>query len=67
MAAAAFQAPENEVEADNGFRLRCLAAVKDGGLSLRPHEATIIGQEAVVAGGHLAFGQHCRQTDRGQS
>lgn len=66
MEAADFQAPENEVEANDGFRLRRLVAVEDGGLSLRPHVAAVVGQEAVVAGGHLAFGEHCRQTEDSQ-
>lgn len=54
--------PEYEVEADDGFGLRRLAAVEDGRLSLRPHEAAAVRQEAVVAGAHLTFGQHCKES-----
>lgn len=50
--------PEYEVEADDGFRLGGLAAVEDGGLRLCPDEATVVGQETIVAGAHLTLGQH---------
>jgi len=53
------KAPENEVEADDGFRLRRLVVVENRRLSLRPDEAAAVHQETVVAGVHLTLGQHC--------
>lgn len=37
----------------------------DGGIALHPHPAAVLGQEAVVLGGHLALHQHCG-TERGE-
>lgn len=51
--------PEYEVEADDRLGLRGLAVVQDGRLGLGPDKASAVGQEAVVTGGHLTFGQHC--------
>lgn len=31
----------------------------DGGVALHPHPAAVLGQEAVVFGGHLPLHQHC--------
>lgn len=53
--------PEYEVKADNGLGLRCLAVVQDGGLSFCPDKAATVGQETVVAGADLTFGQHYTQ------
>lgn len=60
------QVPEDEVEADDGFGLRRLAVVEDGGLSFCPNKSATVGQETVVAGVDLTFGQHCMQRGGGQ-
>lgn len=58
--------PEDKVEADDRFGLRRLAVVKNGGLSCCPHESATVGQETVVAGADLTFGQHCTQQMKDQ-
>lgn len=50
--------PEYEVEADDSFRLRGLAAIEDGRLGLCPDKATVVHQETVTAGAHLTLRQH---------
>ncbi len=54
------EVPEDKVEADHRLGLRGLAVVEDSGLSLSPHKSSILSQEAVMAGAHLAFGEHCK-------
>lgn len=61
------QVPEYEVKADNGLGLRGLAVVQDGGLSFCPDKAATVGQETVVAGADLTFGQHYTQPAEGQN
>lgn len=51
--------PEDEVEADDGIRLGRFTVVQHRGLSLRPHVATVVCQETVLAGANLTFGEHC--------
>lgn len=54
-----FKVPEDEVEADDGIRLGRFTVVQHRGLSLRPHVATVVCQETVLAGANLTFGEHC--------
>lgn len=54
-----FKVPEDEVEADDGIRLGSFTVVQHRGLSLRPHVATVVCQETVLAGANLTFGEHC--------
>lgn len=61
------QVPEYEVKADDSLGLRCLAVVQDGGLSFCPDKAATVGQETVVAGADLTFGQHYMQWAEGQN
>lgn len=61
---AAWSAPqadlrEDVVDADDAVRAGRAAVVHDGGVALHPHPAAVLGQEAVVFGGHLPFHQHC--------
>ena len=37
----------------------------DGGVALHPHPAALLGQEAVVFGGHLTLDQHCGEDGEG--
>ena len=50
---------EDVVDADDAVRAGGAAVVDDGGVALHPHPAAVLGQEAVVLGGHLPFHQHC--------
>lgn len=50
---------EDVVDADDAVRAGGAAVVHDGGVALHPHPAAVLGQEAVVFGGHLPFHQHC--------
>lgn len=50
---------EDVVDADDAVRAGRAAVVHDGGVALHPHPAAVLGQEAVVLGGHLPFHQHC--------
>lgn len=50
--------PEDKVEADHSLGLRSPAVVEDSGLSLSPDKSSILSQEAVMAGAHLALGEH---------
>lgn len=50
---------EDIVDADDAVRAGGAAVVHDGGVALHPHPAAVLGQEAVVLGGHLPFHQHC--------
>lgn len=52
--------PEDKVEADHSLGLRGPAVVEDSGLSLSPDKSSILSQEAVMAGAHLALGEHCK-------
>lgn len=33
----------------------------DGGVTLDPHPAAVLGQEAIILGGDLSFHEHCRR------
>lgn len=49
---------EHVVDADDTVRPRRPAIVNNGGVALHPDPAALLGQEAVVFCGHLAFHEH---------
>lgn len=50
--------PEDVVDADDTVGSRRSTVVDNGGVALHPHPSSVLGQEAVVLGGHLAFVEH---------
>ena len=49
---------EHMVDADDAVGTRRARVVHNGGATLHPQPAAVACQEAVVFGGHLAFGEH---------
>lgn len=58
--------PEDKVDADHSLGLRGPAVVEDSGLSLSPDKSSILSQKPVLAGAHLALGEHCKYRGKDQ-
>lgn len=53
--------PEHKVDTDDTLGLGVLVVVDDGGLGLHPHEASPLGQHAVLACADLTLRKHWKE------
>lgn len=59
-----FLVPEYKVDTDNTLWLGVLVVVDDSCLGLHPHEASSLGQHAVLSCANLALREHWRQQEK---